>query len=228
MAMINVSQPEFYYPYILTFCAILIGIECVIWLAKRKDENDYHDLSEDELLLVKNEEFIRKGETLKFKYMAAFLTAKAGMWAKAPYTFMLFSTYHGFTIGEIGFLYIIDAATALIAGPFLGVLADTFGRKFVSTIYGYNNIFVLILRMTGNKPTAYFAQFFTGAFGGILSTSYESWLNYEINKLYGENENYIHHYRKKIFSTIMLYDSIISITVTILGTVLYVHYISDL
>jgi hypothetical protein len=111
---------------------------------------------------------------------------------------------------------------SLIAGPFLGVFSDTFGRKFTSSLYSCSNIIVIFLRLSGSRPLAYLAQFFTGVFGGgILSTAYEAWLNYEMTKLYGDKKNYIQLYRKDIFAKIQLYDSFLSISVTICGAILF-------
>jgi MFS family permease len=218
----EVNQPSYYFSYIITLSILLVGMQILIWIFKKKEGHDYHDLSAEESLLIQDEEFISKGKRLKFKYMCAFLLAKSSMWAKSPYTFMLFSTYHKFTIGEIGILYMIDAVVSLFAGPFIGIVADTFGRKFVSMFYPATTVLTLVMRMTGNIPAAYIAQIFTGLAGGILSTTYESWLNFEINKIYGENKNYILHFRKNIFSRIIFYDTILSLTVTILAAVVYV------
>jgi MFS family permease len=223
----EVNQPSFYYEYIIFAAITLVLLQILIWSFKRKDEYDYHDLDEEESLLIQDEEFIKKGRRLKFKYMCAYLLSKASMWAKAPYTYMLFSTYHKFTIGEIGILYLIDACVSLVSGPFLGVIADTFGRKFVARFYPITTVITISMRMTGNHPLAYMAQFMTGVSGGILATAFESWLNFEINELYGENKNYIQHFRKNMFSRIIFYDTILSLTVTITAAVIYVilHYL---
>ncbi len=155
--------------------------------------------------------------------MSAFLLTKSAMWAKAPYTYMLFSTLHGFTVQEIGLLYLIDAICSLIAGPFTGIVADTFGRRMVALIYPLNTVIVLCMRLTGNISLAYLSQFMTGFAGNILTTAFESWLNYEISSIYGNFRTYIHHYRKEIFSKILFWDSILSLIVTIVGALIYVN-----
>lgn len=217
----NVNEPSFYYPYIIIFIITFTVLQILIYIFRSKDEHAYTDLSIEEKMLIQNEEFILKGKLLRAKYMWAYLLSKAAMWAKAPYTYMLFSIYYKFTIGEIGVLYLIDAVVSLICGPFLGFIADTFGRKIVTMWYPLNTVVVLLMRMSGNVTLAYLAQFMTGAAGGILSTSFESWLNYEINELYGENKNYIQHFRKRTFSRIIFFDSILSLVVTLFAAIVY-------
>jgi hypothetical protein len=223
--MLEVSSPTFYYPFIIAFVVIFAIIEATIGLTKVK-ESEHEILEENERLTAHSDEFIVKGKELKKKYMVVYLLCKAAMWAKAPYTFMLLSTYYQLTIPEIGVLYLIDATFALIAGPFLGIISDTFGRKFTSSLYSMGNIIAISLRLSGSIPCVYLAQFFTGVFGGgILSTSYEAWLNYEIIKLYGDRKVYIDKFRKYIFAKILYYDSLLSIVVTITGTILFVNNI---
>jgi MFS family permease len=218
--MIEVASPEYYYPFIIAFVIIFALIEAVITIVKNRKEKE--ELSDQEKLLLSDVEFVQKGRDLKKKYIVVFLLSKAAMWAKAPYTFMLLSTYYKFSLGEIGVLYLLDAIAALLAGPFLGLVSDTFGRKFTSSFYCISNIITISCRVSGVVPLAYFAQICTGCFGGILNTSYEAWLNYEISKLYGDQQKYQDKFRKNIFAKINIYDSILSIIVTIIGTILYV------
>jgi hypothetical protein len=220
--MLEVANPNYYYPFIIAFVVIFAIIEGLIFLTK-SNESQKEDLNESDRLLMNDEQFVKKGNELKKKYMVVYLLSKAAMWAKAPYTFMLFSLYYKFELGEIGILYLIDAVVALIAGPFLGLISDTFGRKFTSSLYCISNITVISFRLSGIVPLAYLAQVFTGAFGGCLSTSFESWLNYEISKLYGDRKKFEDHFRRTIFAKIMFYDSVLSICVTTIGAILYVR-----
>jgi MFS family permease len=221
--MLEVSNPNYYYPFIISFIIIFAIIESAIYLIKAKAANK-EDQCESDKLLMNDENFIKKSIELKKKYMVVYLLSKAAMWAKAPYNFMLFSLYYKFELGEIGLLYLIDACVALVAGPFLGIISDTFGRKFTSSLCCISNITVISFRLSGIVPLAYLAQVFTGAFGGCLSTSFESWLNYEISKLFGDKKQSVDLFRKNIFAKIMFYDSILSICVTTIGTILYVIF----
>lgn len=223
--IVDVSDASYYYNYILLFTFVFIIVQGLILVFRKKDELEYKADTPDSAMLeggVRDYTYYLKGKELKKIYMLGFLLAKSAMWAKAPYTFILFSTLHKLNIGEIGVLYLIDAVFSLISGPFLGVLADTFGRKRMAMIYPMQTILVIMFRVTGNVPIAYFAQAITGFGGGILATCFESWLNYEMTKLYGDNKSYIDMFRKNIFSSVMFYDSILSLAVTIISAIIFV------
>lgn len=216
----TVAEPRFYLPYILSFGILYSAFQMMSYKFNKSDLTK-NKVEINEFFIEQREEFAEKGHKLKMKYMAAYLLAKAAMWAKAPYMFILFSNYHQFTVSEIGILYLIDASVSLLSGPFVGMLADNSGRKFVSLFYPLNTIVNLSLRMTGSRSLAYMSQVVTGMGGGILSTAFESWLNYEMHKLYKDNEQYIKNYKKMIFSDIMFYDALLSMLVTTIGTILY-------
>ena len=220
------SHSNYYYPFIISFFLILGFLQLIIKFFGKQEGHDFYHLDEDEKLLVKDKAFIKKGKDLQTKYMIVYLFTRASMWAKSPYNYMLFSTIYGFDIVTIGYLYIIDAIVGLIVGPFLGIIADKFGRKFVACFYPINNIISTSMRISGVVPLAYTAQIFTGVSGGILATAYEAWLNYEINNLYNDNKNYIQHYKKHVFATVSFYDTITSISVIMISAVIYVRYYS--
>jgi hypothetical protein len=213
----NASSPFIYYPYIIVF-SIAFGIIQLLIYLRKKNNIEYQLLNEEDI----PEELLIKGDSLRMKYMLAFLLAKGAMWAKAPYSFMLFSTFHQLSVGEIGILYMIDAVMSLLTGPFLGFIADTFGRKSLAIFYPINTIIVLYMRMSGNIPLAYIGQFIHGSSCGILATCFEAWVNYEIAILYIHKPIYMENYRKKIFQNVMFYDSLLSLTITIVTAIIYV------
>ncbi len=219
---IDVSSPSYYYPFIILFFILFSCVQILIWAYKKDEEMDLCEVDECEKFML-NDILHERGKYLQFIYMSAFLLTKASMWAKAPYTFMLFSAYYGFSVGQIGVLYLIDACCSLVSGPLIGILADTFGRRMVALIYPFNTVVVLLMRMSGSVPLAYTAQIFTGFAGNILSTSFEAWLNCEISIVYGNLKTYIHHFRKQIFSKILFWDSILSLLVTTIGALIYVR-----
>jgi MFS family permease len=234
----NVSKPDFYYIYIIIFTIIFLIIQSITILFHKHEtyKNLEEEKSIDTSLLSRlssiSMEHISKESVLRENYLQAFLTAKGAMWAKAPYTFLLFNVFHKFTVPQIGILYLVDAVFSLLTGPFLGLIADTFGRKIVSFFYPFNMIIILILRMSGNIPMAYLAQIISGCSSGILATSFEAWLNFEITKLFDESENkmdlmalkYMENFKKSIFSDVVYYDSILSIVITILGAIIFTKF----
>ena len=62
----------------------------------------------------------KKKNSLRSRYLVAYIITRSAMWAKAPYLYTLFMTVHKFTFAEIGDLYLVDAVAALIFGPITG------------------------------------------------------------------------------------------------------------
>jgi MFS family permease len=136
----------------------------------------------------------------------------------------MYNKYHGFQINEIGTLYVIDAFTALISGPFLGNMADKYGRKLFCVYYCILVIMNMSLRITGSKSLAYLAQVITGLAAGLLTTTFESWVNFEANKLYKENNTGKGRFLKKLFKIQSFSDALCSIGVSFVTSFLYSIY----
>jgi MFS family permease len=104
------------------------------------------------------------------------------VWSKSSYLFALFNNYHGYSVEEIGYLYVIDAVSALISGPLTGNLADIYGRRLFCQLYTVLLAANLIMRLSGWRVLVYSAQVLTGICSGLIMTAFESWLNYESKK----------------------------------------------
>jgi hypothetical protein len=236
------SKPEFYYIFIFgSLIFLLINymisyaiLNCNFWSNRRKsislergnltDEeiiNNYIDIYGEiiDMEIIKN--FERKILSLRFRYLIAYLSCRASIWAKAPYTFLLFNKIHGMDIKEIGILYIIDGIIALIFGPIMGVLCDKYGRKLFCILYSCLTIASLSMRITGNIPLAYFSQILTGIGGGLINTTFESWINYEAEKDLNKGKKF---FLEKLFKTQTILDSIISLIVTGVGAFIFTKF----
>jgi MFS family permease len=204
-ALNKYSELSYYYPYMIIMVLLFLVIQIISWYMTKQ----------------KPLELTKKEKSLKQRYVAAYIISKAAIWAKAPYNFLLLSTIHGFSIQEIGILYMIESICSLISGPLMGMIADTYGRKMIANIFPIHTIIVLSLRLSGNRPLAYTAQFISGLCKGILGTVYESWLNYEIAEFDRSKE-----LKKEIFTDNMFYDSVLSFIVTVIGAILFVNIIN--
>lgn len=141
-----------------------------------------------------------EAKKLRIKYLSAYLLARAAMWVKSPYNYIIFSTIHQFNLREISILYFIDSSINIISSPILGIFADTIGRKFISLLAPFNTFVTISLRLSGINSLAYLSQVITGILGSSIITSFESWLNYEITELFDEDEVEKEKFKKKIFS----------------------------
>jgi MFS family permease len=227
MIEINFSDPgqiSYYYPVILILGIILLFFNFITYFLKKHTED--MNLSMNNTLQANmsySMTFIKNKNSLKARYLLGYVLTRAAMWTKAPYLYTLYSTIHGFSMSEIGVLYIIDAVAALIAGPITGSLADKYGRKLFSQLYNLLVIINLLMRMTGDKTTAYFAQVLTGIGGGLINTVFESWVVYEANKEFLGRDIEKERFLKKLFKTQNILDAVMSIILSAICAIAYVN-----
>ena len=209
------SSPSFYFPLIAGYLTLMILLYFITSFLKTKFSQMPKDRMSNSILQETldpntkyNDSIVDKKNSLKARYIVAFVMTRASMWAKSPYLYTLFSKIHGFNMAEIGVLYVVDAVSALIAGPILGNLADIFGRRFFCLMYCVTTVINLAIRVTGNMPMAYFAQVLTGVGAGLINTTFESWVNCSAKETFkGASNNHEEDYKamerfiKKLFKT---------------------------
>lgn len=215
-------QPEFYYPIILCLLIFLALIQILVFYFKESLTIDELDDVTNYKSKEFNLELSKKKDSLWFRYLMGFIGARASIWAKSPYMYLLFSQYQKFDIREIGVLYSIDAGTALIIGPIFGSLADKYGRKKFSMLYSILGIVNLTMRLSSYKSLTYLAQVLTGMGSGIVSTIFEAWVIYEANKEFGtHNYSEKDKFIKKLFKTQNIIDACTSIIVSAICAMAY-------
>ena len=220
------SQNSYYIPILITICAILLIIELFTILAKEYKSDSYQDNNISMNRTLQNNMsypslIIINKNKLKTRYLLAYLLARAAMWAKAPYIYTLFMSVHKFSFVEIGRLYLVDAVSALIFGPITGQLADKYGRKKFCRFYNYSVLINIILRLLGDRLTAYLAQIVTGFGSGLINTTFEAWVVSESDREFMGYGKEAERFRRKLFVKANLYDEIISILILIICAVVY-------
>lgn len=227
MINLNFSDPSlstYYYPIVLGLLVTLLILTFITSFIKNRNTDPNASMNNTlQAGLSYSMTFIARKNNLKIRYLTGYILTRAAMWSKAPYLYTLYSTYHGFTMSEIGVLYIIDAVAALIAGPITGDLADRYGRRLFSQFYNFLVILNLGLRMTGSKPLAYTAQLLTGIGGGLINTVFESWIVYEARKDFANRDIERDRFLKKLFKTQTVLDAVMSITISAVCAIAYVN-----
>ena len=223
------SKNSYYMPIIFGIATILLIIQLIIWLLKelRRDPNEDTNVSMDKTLQqnMSYPSFLEpRKNSLKSRYLVAFVLTRSAMWAKAPYLYTLFMTVHKFSMAEIGILYFVDAISALIFGPITGQLADIYGRKLFCHCYNISIIVNLLLRMQGSRPLAYLAQVVTGFGAGLICTTFEAWVVYESEKEFEGFHREAERFRKRLFKNSNVLDAAVSIITSGICAIVYSYF----
>ena len=229
---LNLSDPSknsYYFPIIIGIATILLILQLIIMFLKdfRRDQNLDSNVSFDKTLqgnMSYPTIIINRKNSLKSRYLIAFVITRSAMWAKAPYLYTLFMTVHKFSMAEIGILYFVDAVAALIFGPITGQLADKYGRRLFCHCYNFSIILNLLLRMQGSRILAYLAQVVTGFGAGLISTTFEAWVVSESEKDFEGYYKEAIRFRKNLFVKSNVYDAVVSIITSIVCAFIYSYF----
>lgn len=113
--------------------------------------------------------------TFQVRYLSVYTLAYFSDWLKGPYVYVLYESY-GLTEQDIALLFVIGFGASAISGPFVGTLADRFGRKKMCLAY-----FVIYILSALSKHMHQYHWLLVGrVLGGIgtslLTTTFESWM----------------------------------------------------
>ena len=220
------SKNSYYLPILVGIATILLIIQLIIMLLKelRRESGEDANISMDKTLQqnISYPSLLEsKKNSLKSRYLVAFVLTRSAMWAKAAYLYTLFMTVHKFTMAEIGILYLIDAVSALIFGPITGQLADKYGRRMFCHCYNFSIILNLLLRMQGSRFLAYVAQVVTGFGAGLICTTFEAWVVSESEKEFDGFHREAERFRKRLFKNSNVLDAAVSIITSGICGIIY-------
>jgi MFS family permease len=226
---INLTDPSknsYYIPILVGIATVLLTIQLIIMLLKELKRESGVDMNVSlDKTLQNNMDYSLTLETrknsLKSRYLVAFVLTRSAMWAKAPYLYTLFMTVHKFSMAEIGILYLVDAVAALIFGPITGQLADKYGRKLFCHCYNISIIINLLLRMQGSRPLAYLAQVVTGFGAGLICTTFEAWVVSQSEIEFKGLKREAERFRKRLFKNSNVLDAAVSIITSGICAIIY-------
>jgi MFS family permease len=226
---VNLTDPSknsYYIPILVGIATVLLTIQLIIMLLKELKRESGVDMNVSlDKTLQNNMDYSLTLETrknsLKSRYLVAFVLTRSAMWAKAPYLYTLFMTVHKFSMAEIGILYLVDAVAALIFGPITGQLADKYGRKLFCHCYNFSIIINLLLRMQGSRPLAYLAQVVTGFGAGLICTTFEAWVVSQSEIEFKGLKREAERFRKRLFKNSNVLDAAVSIITSGICAIIY-------
>lgn len=230
--MVDATNTIEYYTYYLIVLIIVYVLLGVIFklISNNNQKKDKMNLTFDyygkkDGVQVIHDDLSPDQSSLRTKFLVAATLIKSAIWIKAPYMFALYNRLHGFTREEIGILYLVENLTSLLLGPLIGSLCDLFGRKKFCVAYAFILITQLSLRLTGDRFLAYPAQVLTGICSVLIDTSFESWLNFEANMLFTNDDDgkrQKNSFLREVFAKQITVDCLSSILMSGLTTVIYV------
>ena len=144
--------------YTLSFVVSIFVVILLYIITKRKD-------------LEKNKEMRR----FQLEYFIVYTLAYFSDWLKGPYIYALYESYD-ISEENIAILFIIGFVSSGLFGPFVGSLADMFGRKNMSLAYFVIYIIAAICTAFDNYNILIFGRFLSGIATSLLSTVLESWM----------------------------------------------------
>lgn len=122
-------------------------------------------------------------EQLQFQrhYLYVYTLAYFADWLKGPYVYALYESY-GLSEHYIALLFIAGFGASGVSGPFVGALADKFGRKKCTLAYFLVYIASALCKPFNNFHVLLLGRLLGGIGTSLLTTTLESWMVAEHHK----------------------------------------------
>ena len=120
-------------------------------------------------------------KTFQRDYLIVYSLAYFADWLKGPYVYVLYESY-GLTDQDIALLFVVGFGSSAVSGPFVGTLADKFGRKKMCLAYFIVYILCAFTKMHEEFKWLLLGRVLGGIGTSLLCTSFESWMVTEHNR----------------------------------------------
>lgn len=115
-------------------------------------------------------------------YLVVYTLAHFSDWLKGPYVYALYESYN-LSENDISLLFIAGFGASGISGPFVGTLADLFGRKKCALMYFVVYIASALCKPFPNFRILLLGRILSGVGTSLLTTTLESWMVSEHHRL---------------------------------------------
>mmetsp|Transcript_11407 Transcript_11407/g.24520 ORF Transcript_11407/g.24520 Transcript_11407/m.24520 type:complete len:468 (+) Transcript_11407:55-1458(+) len=112
---------------------------------------------------------------LRNNYVFVYALMMAGDWLQGPYVYALYEFY-GFTVKDIGRLFIAGFGSSMIFGTVVGSLADKHGRKKAALLYVITYSLSCFTKHSPDYWVLMFGRLLGGIATSLLFSAFESWL----------------------------------------------------
>jgi len=123
-------------------------------------------------------------------YIAVYLIMLGADWLQGPYVYALYK-YYGFSIGEIGRLFIMGFGASLLFGTIVGSMADKYGRKRLCLVFGMCYAISCLTKHSPSYSVLMVGRVLGGIATSILFSSFESWMVHEHHTARGFPEEWL-------------------------------------
>ncbi|KAF4682457.1 Serine/threonine-protein kinase plk1, partial [Perkinsus olseni] len=96
-------------------------------------------------------------------------------WLQGPFVYALYRSY-GYSIEDIGSLFIVGFLTSGVFGMFVGGLADSFGRKKACLMYCILYALACVLYHSRHFYVLLLGRFLGGVSTSLLFSVFEAWM----------------------------------------------------
>ncbi|EER01772.1 conserved hypothetical protein, partial [Perkinsus marinus ATCC 50983] len=111
----------------------------------------------------------------QFVYLGVYVLAVFADWLQGPFVYALYRSY-GYSIEDIGSLFIVGFLTSGICGTFVGGMADAFGRKKACLMYCILYAVACLLYHLHNFYALLLGRFLGGVSTSLLFSVFEAWM----------------------------------------------------
>eukprot|EP00475_Leptophrys_vorax_P014232 TRINITY_DN2062_c0_g2_i5.p1 TRINITY_DN2062_c0_g2~~TRINITY_DN2062_c0_g2_i5.p1 ORF type:complete len:489 (+),score=132.32 TRINITY_DN2062_c0_g2_i5:95-1561(+) len=108
-------------------------------------------------------------------YLTVYLIMMGADWFQGPYMYDLYESY-GFSMNQIGTLFIMGFGSSMVSGPLVGVIADKFGRKFICLLFAVLYSAACVIVHFNNYWILFIGRLLSGIATSILFSGFESWM----------------------------------------------------
>lgn len=131
------------------------------------------------LLLVQTRcrcDFARACSALEYVYLPVYVLAVCADWLQGPYVYALYMAL-GVGRTDINVLFVMGFGTSMVLGPFIGQIADQFGRKnMILWMYCGAYSLACVTKHFDLYWVLAIGRFLGGAATSVLFSCFESWL----------------------------------------------------
>jgi MFS family permease len=183
--------------YAVIFYVVLALTVCVAWFAQPKSTT-----------------LSNNSRKLKWTFLIVWYICVAGDWLQGPYVYALYESYN-FPRAQIAQLFVAGFAASLVAGTFVGSLADGLGRKNGCLLYCFLYIASCVTKHFATYWVLMIGRITGGIATSLLFSVFESWLVSEFRTREGMDKDALGH----IFAMMWFGSPLVAILAGIIGDV---------